>query len=358
MGAVVRGALDRGLGDRQAHRGAGELLAAWGTAARSGRGRRGARRAGRAGPRTSSSTTVVAVAERGGRAPRGRGRAGRARLVPGDGAVEVGDGQVDGAQRERRGEHLESRSRSCVQDRRGARRFPMATPRRYMDISVDRLPAAAAGRAARGRERSADAAAARRARAAPARLPRADLDARAATGEHSIDGERFAVAPGHGDADRARPGARVRARAAGSPARSCASGAEMLLETAPGWLVGGRGSRHGDGPALGGAGAGGDDRDARGRGRAARGRRAALDLQRHLLSVLLLWVERWYDADAHRAPRPRRRRRPALPPLRQRARARLRPPPRRRPLRRRARACRPPRSRARSPTSPAARPSS
>ena len=54
------------------------------------------------------------------------------------------------------------------------------------------------------------------------------------------------------------------------------------------------------------------------------------ELQRHLLSTILLWIERWYDASPHRAPRGRRRRGPAPPPLRAPARGRLRRPPRRR----------------------------
>jgi AraC family transcriptional activator of pobA len=111
-------------------------------------------------------------------------------------------------------------------------------------------------------------------------------------GEHSIDGERFPVLPGtvtligRGQVhvfERAR-------RLSGAVVRF---GPEMQHE-GPGWLVGERGSRTvalppSEVPALEGT-------------IAALAAEAArpldsqgLDVQRHLLSVLLLWVERWYD---------------------------------------------------------------
>jgi AraC family transcriptional regulator, transcriptional activator of pobA len=112
-------------------------------------------------------------------------------------------------------------------------------------------------------------------------------------GEHSIDGEGFAVRPGtvtligRGQVhvfERAR-------RLSGAVVRF---GPEMQPE-GPGWLVGGRGSLTVGVPPsevsnleatlamL--AAETARPPDARG-----------LDLQRHLLSILLLWVERWYDA--------------------------------------------------------------
>ena len=138
VGAVVGGALDRGLGDREADRGAGEFLAG-------GVEQRVVVEAGVA-PRWAGLRVLdelenneLAVAERGGRALVGVHAQAEGGLVPGDGAVEVGDGQGDGAQRERRGEHW-SRGRSHVLGSPWERRFPMAIPRRYMDISVDTLP--------------------------------------------------------------------------------------------------------------------------------------------------------------------------------------------------------------------------
>ena len=112
-------------------------------------------------------------------------------------------------------------------------------------------------------------------------------------GEHSIDGERFPVVPGtvtligRGQIhvfERAR-------RLSGAVVRF---GPEMQHE-GPGWLVGGRGSRTvpvppSEVPSL-------ESAIATLAAETARPRDAhGLDVQRHLLSVLLLWVERWYDA--------------------------------------------------------------
>ena len=99
VGAVVGGAVDRRLGDAQAHGGAGELLAARvqqrvvveaGVAAR-----------GRASGSSWRITVVVVPSPSvgGGRLVGVDAQAERA-LVPGDRAVEVGDGEVDGAEGE------------------------------------------------------------------------------------------------------------------------------------------------------------------------------------------------------------------------------------------------------------------
>jgi AraC family transcriptional activator of pobA len=121
---------------------------------------------------------------------------------------------------------------------------------------------------------------------------------RTGEGEHSIDGQPSAVRPGtvtligRGQVhvfERARDlfGAVVR------------FGPELLHEggsrSDPGWLLGSRGARTVEVPpsevaAL----------EATIASLAAESRRpldaSGLDVQRHLLSVLLLWVERWYDA--------------------------------------------------------------
>jgi AraC family transcriptional regulator, transcriptional activator of pobA len=112
-------------------------------------------------------------------------------------------------------------------------------------------------------------------------------------GEHSIDGEPFAVRPGtvtligRGQVhvfERAR-------RLSGAVVRF---GPEMQRD-GPGWLVGGLGSRSvpvppSEVPSL-------EATIAMLAAESARPLDArALDLQRHLLSVLLLWSERWYDA--------------------------------------------------------------
>ena len=112
-------------------------------------------------------------------------------------------------------------------------------------------------------------------------------------GRHSIDGDGFDVHPGtvtligRGQVhvfERAR-------RLSGAVVRF---GPEMQPE-GPGWLVGGRGSRTvpvpaSEVPAL-------ESTLATLAAEAARPLDpCGVDLQRHLLSVILLWVERWYDA--------------------------------------------------------------
>jgi AraC family transcriptional activator of pobA len=116
---------------------------------------------------------------------------------------------------------------------------------------------------------------------------------RSGEGEHSIDGESFAVRAGTVTLiGRGQVHVFERARAlSGAVVRF---GPEMQHE-GPGWLVGGRGSRTvpvppSEIPSL-------VSTIATLAAEAARPLDACgLDLQRHLLSVLLLWVERWYDA--------------------------------------------------------------
>ena len=130
-----RGRRRRSIGVRVTARrwsGAGELLARSDAAGRSGRGRRGGRRGGRPASSTSTSrssppapsaaTVVVAAVQP---------QADRV-LVEGDGAVEVGDGQVDRAQAQRGGEDgrgaVVGLAWSCHQDRPRAARRGMAGP--------------------------------------------------------------------------------------------------------------------------------------------------------------------------------------------------------------------------------------
>ena len=105
----------------------------------------------------------------------------------------------------------------------------------------------------------------------------------------------------------------------------------------PAWLLAGRGGRTVDRAAR---------RAARGSTRVIDALGAELDrppdehspeLQRHLLSTILLWIERWYDASRTERRDDRRRRGPAAPALHPPARARLPRAPRRRALRGRAR---------------------
>jgi AraC family transcriptional activator of pobA len=160
-----------------------------------------------------------------------------------------------------------------------------------MDISVDRLPQALQVVLLEDASFGADAPQGPR---EPHRHDYHELIwTRRGEGRHSIDGEAFDVRPGtvtligRGQVhvfERAR-------RLSGAVVRF---GPEMQHE-GPGWLVGGRGSRTVPVPpsevptleatitAL--AAESARPRDTR-----------ALDVQRHLLAALLLWVERWYDA--------------------------------------------------------------
>ena len=142
--AVVGGALDRRARGGEARGGAGELLAASGTAARSGRGRRGGRRGARVGsssrtsrsspPAPSAATASVAAVQ---------AQAERV-LVEGDRAVEVGDGEVDGAEAQRVGEAVGRRGVGGGLRRghghriaRAAAAVRMAGPHRCMDFPRD-----------------------------------------------------------------------------------------------------------------------------------------------------------------------------------------------------------------------------
>jgi AraC family transcriptional activator of pobA len=122
---------------------------------------------------------------------------------------------------------------------------------------------------------------------------------RSGAGRHLIDGEVSVVEPGTVTLI-GRGQIHVFERASGLHGAVIRFGAELLLSdpaarSDPGWLLGGRGSRTvqvppSDVPRL----------ESTIASLAAETRRPAdacsLDLQRHLLSAVLLWVERWYDA--------------------------------------------------------------
>jgi AraC family transcriptional regulator, transcriptional activator of pobA len=122
---------------------------------------------------------------------------------------------------------------------------------------------------------------------------------RSGAGQHLIDGEISVVEPGTVTLI-GRGQVHVFERASGLYGAVVRFGAELLLADSaahadPGWLLGGRGSRTvqvppSDVPRL----------ESTIASLAAETRRPAdacsLDLQRHLLSAVLLWVERWYDA--------------------------------------------------------------
>jgi AraC family transcriptional activator of pobA len=122
---------------------------------------------------------------------------------------------------------------------------------------------------------------------------------RSGAGQHLIDGEVSVAEPGTVTLI-GRGQVHVFERASGLYGAVVRFGAELLLadpaaRADPGWLLGGRGSRTvqvppSDVPRL----------ESTLASLAAETRRPAdacsLDLQRHLLSAVLLWVERWYDA--------------------------------------------------------------
>jgi AraC family transcriptional regulator, transcriptional activator of pobA len=122
---------------------------------------------------------------------------------------------------------------------------------------------------------------------------------RAGTGEHSLDGRRVPVAPGTVTVI-GRGQVHVFEQATGLEGAVLRFGDEVLLgdasaRVAPGWLLAGRGGRTVAVPA--------GERvhlDAAIAAVAAEAARPpdplAADVQRHLVSVILLWVERWYDA--------------------------------------------------------------
>ena len=161
---------------------------------------------------------------------------------------------------------------------------------------------------------------------------------RAGSGQHLIDGEPVPVRPGTVTIIGRGP-VHVFEHAEGLTGAVLRFADELLLgdgRVAPGWLLAGRGGRSVPVPAR----RGRQLEDAL-RALAAEAARPpdpySADLLRHLVSAVLLWVERWYDAVRTERRERRRRRRPAAPALRRRARARLPRPPRRRALRRRAR---------------------
>src|SRR3954470_11453179 len=123
---------------------------------------------------------------------------------------------------------------------------------------------------------------------------------RSGAGSHLIDGERTPVRPstvtviGRGQVH-------VLEQAVGLHGAVVRFGAEMLFETSPAWLVGARGALTVDVPPSEAVSFEGTITTL-----AAELARPAdavsVGLQRHLLSALLLWIERFYD-DAH-AERP------------------------------------------------------
>ena len=120
---------------------------------------------------------------------------------------------------------------------------------------------------------------------------------RAGSGRHLIDGTPVPVRPGTVTLI-GRGAVHVFERAEGLTGAVLRFGDELLLgdgRVAPGWLLGGRGGRTvpvpgGEAAAL----------EAVLRALTAEAERPpdprTADLQRHLLSTVLLWVERWYDA--------------------------------------------------------------
>ena len=178
-----------------------------------------------------------AVAERRGRRLVGVDAQAERALVPGDGAVEVLDGEVDGAEGQGGGEGRGEHGNSIA--RRGAG-FPMANPRGYMDFYLTGSPAPLASccsrtpRSGRGR---------RAARGHRTGTTTTSCYGRGrAPGSHLIDGERSAVRPLHRDRDRPRAGARLRGGAVGLSGAVVRFGGELLFEAPPAWLVGGRGA--------------------------------------------------------------------------------------------------------------------
>jgi AraC family transcriptional activator of pobA len=123
---------------------------------------------------------------------------------------------------------------------------------------------------------------------------------RAGEGSHLIDGERSAVRPltvtviGRGQVH-------VFEEARGLSGAVVRFGGELLFEAAPAWLVGGRGALTVDVPP-------GEAEAFEGTIRTLRAEltrpadACSVDLQRHLLSALLLWVERWHDDATHERP--------------------------------------------------------
>jgi len=123
---------------------------------------------------------------------------------------------------------------------------------------------------------------------------------RCGSGTHRIDGELSAVRPltvtviGRGQVH-------VFEEARGLFGAVVRFGGELLFDAAPAWLVGGRGALTVDVPA-----GEADAFEGTIRSLGAEVSRppdgCSVDLQRHLLSALLLWVERWHDDATHERP--------------------------------------------------------
>jgi AraC family transcriptional activator of pobA len=118
---------------------------------------------------------------------------------------------------------------------------------------------------------------------------------RAGAGHHLIDGDEVAVKPGTVTLI-GRGQVHVFEEARGIDGAVVRFGEELIgPEASPGWLLAGQGGRtvpvpHGEAKRLDAV----IDALAAEAGRPPDARSA--DLERHLLSILLLWVERWYDA--------------------------------------------------------------
>jgi AraC family transcriptional activator of pobA len=172
----------------------------------------------------------------------------------------------------------------------------MADTREVMDIPVDRLPDTAAPLQVVLVEDASFGTAAPQGARDPHRHDYHELIwTRSGAGEHLIDGEPSRVEPGTVTLI-GRGQVHVFQRAAGLDGAVIRFGPEMLADGAAArWLLGARDARtvpvpSSDTGAL----------DATVQALAAEAARPAdrcsFELQRHFLSVLLLWVERWYDA--------------------------------------------------------------
>ena len=161
-------------------------------------------------------------------------------------------------------------------------------------LTVDRLPHAGPSLEVVFLEDASIGAAAARGPRAPHRHDYHELMwTRTGSGRHLVDGEPAAVTPGTMTLI-GRGQVHVFERARGFSGAVVRFGPEMQPH-GPGWLVGERGSRTvpvpaSEVPAL-------ESTLATLAAEAARPLDpCGVDLQRHLLSVILLWVERWYDA--------------------------------------------------------------
>ena len=167
-------------------------------------------------------------------------------------------------------------------------------------LTVDRLPHAGPSLEVVFLEDASIGAAAARGPRAPHRHDYHELMwTRTGSGRHLVDGEPAAVTPGTMTLI-GRGQVHVFEEASGLSGAVIRFGDELLHEgpsarASPGWLLGGRGSRtvvvpQAEVPRL----------EATIDTLAAEARRpldaCSIDLQRHFLSGLLLWLERWYDA--------------------------------------------------------------